>query len=104
MAVRIIEHESGFCSHIVEGKDFYDSSQFYKNSISFIKGSHSIKFAAGFSCHMCTLRSHRKGDLFSTYCYVRKRMVDLSQTCDLNTRSKFKNVNFPTYVEKKIYG
>ncbi len=107
VAVQIVEQES--TSHrdnrkfspstlspspSVDEDDFEDSSQFYKSSPYFRKAGNSIGFAAGFTCKACSLKSSQRGS-FVGYCFIHKRMVDLTETCELNSRNTYKNVNMP---------
>jgi len=71
---------------------FSDSKLFYIGSPDYINNRRIIKFAAGFKCSQCDLKSRHNAQ--SGYCYMHKRIVDMGETCPYNTRNEYKNVNF----------
>jgi hypothetical protein len=73
--------------------DFSNSKNFYNGSPQFVNDRRSIGFAAGFRCSQCALKSRQPHSQVA-YCYVHKRIVDLSETCPRNTRNNgYRNVN-----------
>lgn len=79
-------------SPVVDEDDFESSPKFYKTSPYFRKGGNSIQFAAGFKCKACSHKTCQRGS-FVGYCFIHKRMVDLNETCELNSRDTYKSVN-----------
>ena len=94
MTIRIITSPEKTQSPSVQVFD--NSSQFYEGSPSFVRGSKSIKFSSGIlTCQRCSLKHKDRRGSFVGYCFVRKRMVDMNENCNLNTAHNYTNVNMP---------
>lgn len=74
--------------------DFFNSINFYRGSLGFVRGNKVIHFATGFKCSQCELQIRQKFSHVS-YCYYHKRIVDANETCSENTWTAYKNVNLP---------